>query len=335
MKTIFDPVSLGKLHLKNRLIRSATWEALADEDGHMSEELFAQYERLAAGGVGAIITGFTSAADDDHYFEGMARLSRDELIPEHQRLTKLIHAHDCPVIVQLALGEYNGAHRNMTIDSMNAADIAAVRGSFIAAAVRAEKSGCDGVQIHAAHGFFLSRFISPAYNHRTDEYGGSAENRARLIVEILRGIKAGAPSLHVTMKINGSDFIRGGLTPDDCAAVCALCARSGLDSVEISGNGTSVPGIRAGVNEAYFREFAAPLARQLSIPVILVGGHRSIDCMERLLNETQIEFLSLSRPLVREPALPARWKSGDRAPSHCVSCNACYSTPGHRCIFSR
>ena len=82
MKTIFDPVSLGKLRLKNRLIRSATWEALADEDGHMSEELFAQYERLAAGGVGAIITGFTSAADDDHYFEGMARLSRDELIPE-------------------------------------------------------------------------------------------------------------------------------------------------------------------------------------------------------------------------------------------------------------
>ncbi len=335
MKTLFDCVNLGKLRLKNRLIRSATWEALADESGHMKEELFETYERLAAGGVGAIITGFTSVSGDDHYFGGMARLSDDELIAEHRRLTDTLHKHGCPVIAQLALGEYNGAHRNMTPDSMSAADIAAVKDRFVSAAGRAVQAGYDGVQIHAAHGFFLSRFISPAFNHRNDEYGGSAENRARLIVEILRGIAADFPSLHLTMKINGSDFIYGGLTPDDCAAVCRLCEANGLESVEISGNGTSVPGIRPGVNEAYFREFAAPIAGQLSIPVILVGGHRSPDCMERVLNETGIEFLSLSRPLVREPDLPRRWKSGDRSPSRCVSCNACYSTPGHRCVFLR
>jgi len=334
MKTIFEPVMLGKLRLKNRLIRSATWEALADEGGHMRQELFDTYERLAAGGVGAIITGFTSTADDDRYFGGMARLSRDELIPEHQRLTKLCHAHSCPVIVQLALGEYNGTQRNMPIDSMSAADIAAVRDMFVDAAVRAGESGYDGVQIHAAHGFFLSRFISPAYNRRRDKWGGSAENRARLVVEILRGIKEAAPALHVTMKINGADFIRGGLTPEDCAAVCALCESHGLDSVEISGNGTSAAGIRAGVNEAYFRNLAAPIAERLAIPVILVGGHRSPACMERLLNETKIEFLSLSRPLVREPDLPARWQGGDLAPAQCVSCNSCYGTPGHRCIFA-
>lgn len=338
MKRIFESASLGKLTLENRLIRSATWEGLADEAGHMPGELYQVYEGLAKGGVGAIISGFTSVADDDRYFGGMARISNDGLIEWHKRLTDICHAENRSVLVQLALGEYNRFskgkfYRNIDIDDMTEADIAAVIRLFADAARRAEEAGYDGVQIHAAHNFFLSRFISPAYNHRSDAYGGSAAGRGKILLDILRGVKDAAPGLHVTMKINCSDFMPGGLTPAESLEICQLCADAGMDSIEVSGNGTSVAGIKAGVNEAYFKDFALALADAVSIPIILVGGHRSLESMESVLNEGKIEFLSLSRPLVREPDLPSRWQSGDTAPSKCVSCNMCYQTPGHKCVF--
>lgn len=305
-KQLFEPVKLGNLNLKNRLIRSATWEGLADVSGHMPEKLYKSYGELAKGGVGAIITGFTSVADDDHYFGGMARLSNDSLISEHKRLTELCQAENCPVIAQIALGEYAGG---IEPDEMRVEDIRKVIDLFVEAAIRAEKAKYDGVQIHAAHGFFLSRFISPAYNHRTDAYGGSPENRGRIIVDIMKGIRTKAPSLHITMKINSSDYMFGGLMPDESLTICKMCADEGIDSIEVSGNGTSVAGIKPGVNEAYFKEFAFELAEITDVPIILVGGHRSITHMETVLNEGGVDLLSLSRPLIREPDLPNRWKS--------------------------
>lgn len=334
MKHIFETAQLGNLVLQNRMIRSATWEGLADEAGHMPEQLYQVYERLAKGGVGAIITGFTSVASDDLYFGGMARISADMLIKEHQRLVGICHDENTPVIAQLALGEYNGSRkRNLDIDELTAADIGKVIELFVAAAQRAAMAGYDGVQLHAAHHFFLSRFISPACNHRQDEYGGDAVGRGKLLLDILRGIKAAAPRLHVTMKINCNDFMAGGLRPEDSLVICKMLANAGIEAIEVSGNGTSVAGIRAGVNEAYFKDFALTLADTVNIPVILVGGHRSIENMEQILNEGKIEFLSLSRPLVREPNLPLRWQNGDTSPAKCVSCNMCYQTPGHECVF--
>ena len=135
------------------------------------------------------------------------------------------------------------------------------------------------------------------------------------------------------MKINSSDFMRGGLTPDESMAICRLCANAGIDSIEVSGNGTSVSGIVAGKNEAYFAKFALTLAEIVNIPVILVGGHRSEENMEQVLNAGKVDFLSLSRPLIRQPDLPNRWAAGDHRPAECISCNMCYRTPGHVCIF--
>ena len=137
------------------------------------------------------------------------------------------------------------------------------------------------------------------------------------------------------MKINCSDFMLGGLTPSDSLFICKQCVSLGLDSIEVSGAGTSVPRIKPGVNEAYFQDFALALAEEVNIPVILVGGHRSAEHMEAVLNKGKIEFLSLSRPLIREPDLPNRWRSGDNAPAKCVSCNMCYRTPSHQCVFNQ
>ena len=240
----------------------------------------------------------------------------------------------------LSLGAYyrpgeQGRLTQAEPDQMTADEIHLVRDQFISAAARAEKSGFDGVQIHAAHFFFLSLFISPAVNHRQDEYGGCAENRARLVLEILRGIQEAAPKLHTSVKINCSDFTYGGLTEAESMTICKLLSGAGIGSIEVSGNGTSVPGIRPHQNEAYFGAFAAKLAEEIPTPVILVGGLRAKDTMEAVLNSTKIELLSLSRPLLREPDLPRRMEEGRADVSKCVSCNRCYSSPSHQCVFRK
>ena len=239
-KKLFETAKLGNLTLKNRLIRSATWEGIALPDGGITDEAYAIYDELAKGGVGAIITGFTSVADNDRYFGGMMRLSRDELIPQYRKLVDLIHAENCPVIAQLALGGFYRSGRLTEPDDMTMEEIQNVVQMFIAAARRAKEAGFDGAQIHAAHFFFLSRFISPAVNHRADAYGGSTENRMRILLDILSGIRTAVPGLHVTVKINCSDFAYHGLDETESLTICKALAEARIDSIEVSGNGTSV-----------------------------------------------------------------------------------------------
>ena len=337
-RKIFEAVNLHNLRMKNRLIRSATWEGIAAFEGSISDEAYGIYSELAKGGVGAIIVGFTDVSQDDYYIHGAMRLSRDELIPQYRKLTDIIHAEGCPVIIQLALGAFyrklpNGLTQQAEPDSMTEDEIQQVISMFIQSAKRAEAANFDGVQIHAAHFFFLSRFISPRVNHRSDNYGGNIVNRSRIVTDILDGIKSECPGLHVTVKINSSDFMRGGLDESDSLETCRLLADHGIDSIEVSGNGTSAEGIRAGVNEAYFLDFAANLAENVNVPVILVGGLRSVRVMQTILDTTKIELLSLSRPLLREPDLPEKFLTGKSSESLCVSCNACYSSHAHRCVF--
>ena len=327
MKTIFDEIDLNGLNLKNRLVRSATWEGMADYAGHMPKALYDVYEDLAIGGVGMIITGFTSVYDDDHLFDGIVRLSNDKLIDEHKKLTELVHRENSKIFVQLALGEY----KMLSPDDLTKGDIDDIIKLFVNAAKRAKIAGYDGVQIHAAHNFYLSKFISPAYNHRTDEYKGG---NSKILIDILKKIRNEVSNIHISIKINCDDFIPRGLTSDLSMAICKDLIDEEIDSIEVSGNGTSVGGIRAGVNEAYFKDFAIELANYKKANVILVGGHRSIENMEKVLNESNIKCLSLSRPLIREPNLLKRWQSGDLKPAKCISCNKCYYTNNHKCVFN-
>ena len=176
---------------------------------------------------------------------------------------------------------------------------------------------------------FLSRFsqplfsaaLSPAVNHRNDEYGESLERCDRIIVEILNKM------LHVSIKLNCNDFTRGGIDGEDFIENCKLLDAAGINSIEVSGNGTSVSGIRAHMSTA------AKAADLVSCPVIVVGGFRSLDTMESVLNDTKIEFISLSRPLLREPDMPDKMAQDAGYISKCVSCNACYSSPAHKCVF--
>ena len=266
MKNLFDAIALNHLRLKSRLIRSATWEGIAEIDGSIDENTYKIYRELAAGGVGAIITGFTSVAPNDFYFGGMMRLSDNKLIPQYKKLVEIIHAENCAAISQLALGAfYDKNNVEISENYLSTQDVENIIKMFVAAA-----------------------------------------NRAEILLEILRGIKISAPKLHVTIKINSSDFTGGGLNEIESLEICKMLAAAGIDSIEVSGNGTSVGGIKAGVNEGYFGDFAAKLAGAVEIPIICVGGWRSRQEMEKFLNQTHVELISLSRPLICEPDLPKK-----------------------------
>ena len=337
MKNIFDEMTLNRLKLKNRLFRSATWLALADENGNLTEPIFDTYRELAKGGVGAIVTGITTVSPHDAYLDGIAQFYDDKFIDRHKKFTAMIHEHDCKIFMQTALVDsvfyIDGELYRLPITELTKSHIDEFINLFAEGAVRAKKAGYDGVQIHVAHGFFLSKFISSAHNHRTDEYGGSSENRARVLGEILDKIRAAVGrDFCVIAKINGDDFTGGGLNIHDCIVACKVMKAHGVDAIEISGNYTSREA-RAGANEGYFQKYAVAVKEKVDVPIILVGGHRSVENMNGILFKTDIEFLSLSRALVREPNIIPRWQSGDIKPSACIGCNMCYRTPGHKCIF--
>ena len=328
MKTLFDTTTLGRRTLKNRVWRSATWLALADAEGNVTDEIVSTYEDLAKGGVAMIVTGLTSIMEHDAEIGGGAKFYDDRFIEGHKRLTDAIHKHGALVMMQTAIVDG-------PVDELSTEQVEEIVHLFGDAARRAEEAGYDGVQIHAAHFFYLSKFISPLINHRTDRYGGDQQGRSRILYEILSDMREKtSPDFLITMKINSTDEYPGGLTVQDFLIACKLMADASIDAIEVSGNGTSRTGIKAGQNEGYFRAAAMSLAEMVDVPIVLVGGLRSITKINQYLDETRIEYISLSRPLVREPNLIRRWQDGDTKPSLCVSCNTCYRTPGHQCIFN-
>ena len=339
MKNIFDEMTLNQLKLKNRFMRSATWLALADDEGNLTDSIFDIYRELAAGGVGTIITGITTISSHDNLIEGIAQFHSDKFIDQHKKFTDMIHEYDCKILMQTAIVDsvfHIGSELyKIPINKLSTEHIDEVINLFKNAAIRAKSAGYDGIQLHVAHGFFLSTFISPLYNGRDDEYGSTPENRAKILADILDAIRdAVGNDFCVIAKINCDDFTDGGLTINDCIAACKVMKQHGIDAIEISGNYTSREA-RAGANEGYFQKYAVTVRERVDIPIILVGGHRSVEQMNNLLNKTDIEFLSLSRALIREPNLVNRWKSGDLKPSACIGCNACYQTSAHKCIFVR
>ena len=332
-KQIFEPLKLTNLTLKNRLIRSATAEAIASKDGSIDQTAYSIYEELSQGGVGGIITGFTCIAQHDSCSEDHMRLSDDKVIPQYKQLTDIVHKENCTILTQLALGTYyNNEKVELTPDEMSVEDIKKVVELFIKAAERAKKANFDGVQIHAAHFFFLSRFISPLKNHRTDEYGGSIENRVRILCDIIKGIKQLNLDLHVSIKINSNDFEEGGNDENACVEMCKILEKEGIDSIEISGNNCSHMKIKPHVNEAYFLDCAKKVAEAVNVPVALVGGIRSRKTMQNILDSTKIQIISLSRPLNCDFEYPKKMQNGDIEDSRCISCNGCMKSKCHRCV---
>lgn len=339
MKSLFDAVSLGTMELKNRLVRSATWENMADEHGYLTPKLFKLYENLAKGGAGLIITSYTRIYKYDKPSEHMLSIYDDSFIEEYKKLTDMVHSLGSKIVMQIVLGnEYineKTAIKSYNFESnLTLEDIEDIKETFAKAAKRAEASGFDGVQIHAAHGYFLGRSLSPNYNKREDEYGASREGRSKLIIEVFKKIKENVTQdFNVLIKINCSDFEENGADFEDCRYTCKELSKLSIDAIEISGGGKLW---RENINEeAIYFEYAANISEEIDTPIILVGLNRDPYNMEKIINISNIKLLSLSRPLVREPDLPLKWKKFGLEKAKCISCGKCISENGLNCIFCK
>jgi 2,4-dienoyl-CoA reductase-like NADH-dependent reductase (Old Yellow Enzyme family) len=222
---------------------------------------------------------------------------------------------------------------NRLCHEMTKADILRIEDDFVKAAVRAKKAGFDGVELHGAHLYLLSEFLSPLANHRTDEYGGSDENRARIIVEILEKMRpAVGNDFVISMKINTEEG-EGGITENGVITACKLAEKAGLDLVQLSGT----KWFNEKSKTPFYYEIGKKLADILKIPVMVTGAARDLDNLNEILNNSNIKYIGMARPLICEPDLIYRWKNGNTKKAKCVSCNTCLKNfkTGVACILNK
>ena len=350
MPDVFETSRIKNMVLANRFVRSDTWEGMATVKGESTERLTALMGRLARGGVGLIITGHAYVLPTGQAGPWQLGTYSDELIPGLTNMARAVHEVEGRILLQLAHAGCQAPTKltgqepagpsaldkeadGFACREMTRAEIDAVRGAFVGAAKRAKQAGFDGVQIHAAHGYLLSQFLSPYFNRRTDSYGGSVENRARLLVEVVQTVrKQVGPDYPVLIKINAQDFLQPGLTAEEMVQVCLMLQTAGLDAVELSG-GTPLSGdfipvrkakVRSKAEQVYYLAEAIKYKEQVSLPLSLVGGIRSLSTARDLIARGIAEYVSLARPLIREPELIQRWQQGDERPSACTSDNLCF-----------
>lgn len=348
---MFTENNLAGLKLANRFVRSATYEAMATDDGYCTPALTNLFINLVKGEVGFIISGDTFVAQDGQARAKQSAIYSDDFIPALQQMTTAVHDAGGKIAMQLAhCGPNTSIKDKFKIIGPNEAtldDIERTTQAFAMAASRAQQAGFDGVQIHAAHGYLLSQFLSPYYNKRDDAYGGSVSNRARFVLEVLAAIREQVEQDYpVLIKINATDHISGGMTAENMVETCKLLEQAGIDAIEMSG-GTAdskdnkIP-IRKGLGktmekEVYHLEEAKLYKQHIKVPLILVGGIRTFASAKYLLENNIADYISLSRPLIREPGLVKRWRSGDTTDATCISCNGCLELVGKtepiRCVL--
>ena len=352
MRRLFDETRINGMHLANRLVRSATWEGMCDEEGRPTEKLVAYSSNLARGGIGLLISGYAFIRTDGRQLPGQLGAHRDDFIPDLARLAKAIQQEGSRFCLQLvhtggqsvakAAGCQPVAPSAVKVAQypeepaeLSEGDIAELVSAFADAARRGREAGCDAVQLHAAHGYLINQFLSPLTNRRSDAYGGSIENRCRFLLEVCRAVRAtvgdGYPLL---VKLNGSDNLDGGLTLDDALVAARMLDEEGIDAIEVSG-GTPASGEETPVRqkidsrekEAYNLPLAYRVKQAVRCPVMVVGGLRSFELAEGIVRREEADYVAFSRPLIREPDLPHRWESGDEVHARCISCNGCFK-PG-------
>jgi 2,4-dienoyl-CoA reductase-like NADH-dependent reductase (Old Yellow Enzyme family) len=343
MSCLFQPIAIDGVEMRNRFLRSATWDRTGTDDGAVTDASVRIIEDLARGGVGLIVTGYAFVSEQGKAAVRQLGISHDRHVKGLSRLARAAHEHGARIAVQVAHGGANlgllgragrvalapsrieghpQSHREATSD-----EIQQIVHDFAAAAARGREAGFDAVQLHGAHGYLLSQFLSPRTNHRTDEWGGSPERRRRFLVEVVRAVRhAVGEGYPVWMKMGLRDYSDDGLELDEGLQALRALIADGLSAVEVSSGfgARSARTARPGDEEdPYFREEGAAAKGAVDVPVMLVGGIRSLGMAEDILNSWHADMISICRPLIREPHLIARWQRGDTAPSKCISCNKC------------
>lgn len=370
---LFDKLRIGTLEARNRIIRAATAESLAMPSGRPTSKLFDKYIELAEGGAGTIITGYAYVTPDGKPSEGALSICDDSFLEDYRELVAAVHERGARIVLQLVYGGSKSkvAHDDPrrlapaadtpadwvpNVDIVGASalenlkthlvpreathgDLERIVQAFGTASARAESCGFDGVEIHAAHGYLLSQFLSRWFNVREDEYGGELRNRARLAIECVSAARSSvSDDFPLFVKVNNCDDLedpvgaRGGLSEDESAQVAKWLVKAGASCIEVSGDWHAVPS-RDVAGEPFFAGFGARLASEIDVPIVVTGGWRRIDIIEEHLAHDSIAAIGMSRPLIREPNLPNRWLEGNVKPSKCTACGYCQKYVGIPCVF--
>ena len=359
---VFKGASLGKIKVKNRIIRSATTLGSADPYGRPTEKLLNQYDEMAKGNVGAIITGMGDTGlllDKDVYKEKDAE--------KYAKVPEVIHKYNVPVIQQIShqgsQGTLSGGKTdNFSLNDLSDSEIEKLIIGFVKAIIRSQQTGFDGVQLHGAHGYLLSEFLSPGMNKRTDKWGGTTENRFRIIEEIYRQARKAVGDFPILIKINAYDFQDKGMRIDEAVKLSVLLERIGCDGIEVSSGvgkdgfstirvpkiptqailrftpyGENISTVRKKMSPILFRIFvnrydpiynynvcaAKAIKESVSMPVIVVGGIHDMTPIQNILGTKAADFVAMSRPFIIEPDIVSRFQKGVQGTSGCISCGFC------------
>jgi len=301
---IFEKVKFGEIELNNRIIRSATHDGLADENGVPTEKMIRRYETLAKNEVGCIITGYAGVSRNGiAAYPTMLKIYDNTNAGQYKELVAAVHRYNTPIVLQIAhcgrqtrsknIGEQKvapTAKLHMLFpdkaQELDKKGIKAIINDFVSAAVRAKEYGFDGVQLHAGHGYLLHDFMSPYGNNRTDDYGGSTENRCRIVVEIIKGIKE-RTDIPVWIKLSAEDNRKGGMNIDETLKIVKILEAAGLDAIEVSvgsvEDGMNTMRAKAMPMEAVF-EYMEPCA---SLP--------------KLIKSFSLRCANLVNPMIKQP----------------------------------
>jgi 2,4-dienoyl-CoA reductase-like NADH-dependent reductase (Old Yellow Enzyme family) len=354
---------------------------MSDQRGRPLEALKKKYVQLAKGGAGAIITGYAGIhRNGKSPLYRMLMIDNDSLIDSYRELVDAVHAHDTPIILQIAhCGRQTRSkitgHQPVAPSAirdkfynedmpreLSDSDIEDLIDRFVKSVWRGKKAGFDGVQLHGAHGYLLSQFLSPHMNRRTDKWGGNTENRFRIVHEILMRARQKVGDFPILIKINGHEGRKKGLRVEEAVVIAKLLEQSGCSGIEVScgvvedgfytirGEQVPMEAVLAytfrykrlpGLVKSMIRPFGNKLSPRIdpltlynvpasqavkeavSLPVIVVGGIKSLDDITGILESNQADFVSMSRPFIIEPNIVNKFKSGRQTRSKCIACNFC------------
>lgn len=356
MSRLYQQTNIGSLELKNRFIRSGTWMKKATEEGRLTPDLINEYKKLTTGNLGMVIAGYSRVNEHERANNCMIGMYDDKFIPELQQFTKMFHDNDTLVGIQIAMGgtqihyqgevdweimspspavvkrtDGDGNEIDIVVPEMLVDQIQAVIDDFVAAARRVQQAGFDMVQLHAGHGYFLSQWMNPELNRRSDAYG---QDRGKFIIDLYKAVRVELGADYpIAIKINSEEKIGDQSNHQAMLDLCVRLDELGINLIEVSGCAPSRTKVRV-EDESYFKTFATKLSSNVDCPVMLTGGNKTFSKFDQLIADTGIEFIGLSRPLVSEPDLVAKWNQNPQKESRCISCNHCHRVT-YQCVFDK
>lgn len=354
MSQLFEKTRLQSIELRNRFIRSATWSGVGDERGYATDLALEFYGTLAEGSIGLIVSGYQYVLTNGNRLPYSLGNYHDGQTEGLTRLAAVVHAKGGKIVPQLV---HAGSRANTRLFrdgdelwgpsavpdpvsgrvplEMIRKHMLELIEAYATAAARSKQAGFDGVQLHCGHGYGINQFLSPAWNRRTDTYGGNAKGRYRLLGEIVEAVRgAVGEGFPILVKLNGHDFVEGGLLPEDSVQIARRLADDGIAAIEVSGGSAASPEnlgpvrkhIGESGNDAYFADLAQFFKEAVDVPIIAVGGIRSLGTARDILAHNKADYVAMCRPFIREPHILRRWQIGDFSDAKCISCNGCFET---------